>query len=129
MIKFKFSTKSKRIKFYKKLFEKFAEKYSLDYIQGDDYKDDYKYSCDRLLEKNGDFCMSISLSDGCLIFPKWIIVTTMFGKPVRPSLYYTTSTTRITDVERIEQFLIQSRLEKKNLQIGLKKLKIIKDFN
>ena len=125
MMKIKFFTKSKRIKFYKKLFEKFAEKYSLDYIQGDDYK----YSCDRLLEKNGAFCMSISLSDGDLIFPRWMIVTSMFGKPVKPSLYYTTSTTRITDVERIEQFLIQSRLEKKNLQIGLKKHKLEKDFN
>lgn len=125
MIKFKFSTKSKRIKLYRQLFKKFAEKYSLDYIQGDDYK----YSCDRLLEKNGAFCMSISLSDGDLIFPRWMIVTSMFGKPVKPSLYYTTSTTRITDVERIEQFLIQSRLEKKNLQIGLKKHKLEKDFN
>lgn len=125
MMKIKFFTKSKRIKLYRQLFKKFAEKYSLDYIQGDDYKCSY----DRLLEKNGDFCMSISLSDGCLIFPKWIIVTTMLGKPVRPSLCYTTSTTKITDVERIEQFLIQSRLEKKNLQIGLKKHKLEKDFN
>lgn len=127
-MKINFWTKSKRIKFYKKLFEKFAEKYSLDYIQGDDYKDDYKCSFDRLLEKNGDFCMSISVSDGCLIFPKWIIVTTMFGKPVRPSLCYTTSTTKIIDEERIEQFLIKTRLEKKKLKIGIKKLKILKDF-
>lgn len=73
--------------------------------------------------------MSISLSDGDLTFPRWMIVTSMFGKPVRPSLYYTTSTTKIIDEERIEQFLINSRLEKKNLQIGLKKLNILKDFN
>lgn len=123
-MKIKFFTKSKRIKFYRQLFEKFAEKYSLDYIQGDEIR----LSVDRLLEKNGDFCMSISLSDGDLIFPKWIIVTSMFCKPVKPFVCYTTSTTKITDEEKIEQFLIQSRLEKKNLQIGLKKLKILKDF-
>lgn len=123
MMKINFWTKSKRIKLYRQLFKKFAEKYSLDYIQGDDYK----CSCDRLMEKNGDFCMS--LSDGDLIFPRWMIVTSMLGKPVRPSLYYTTSTTKITDEEKIEQFLIQSRLEKKKLQIGLKKLKLEKDFN
>lgn len=46
-MKIDFWTKSKRIKFYKKLFEKFAEKYSLDYIQGDEIK----FCCDRLLEK------------------------------------------------------------------------------
>lgn len=123
-MKIKFFTKTKRIKLYRQLFEKFAEKYSLDFIPGDDYN----FSCDRLLEKNGDFCMSICLSDGNLIFPKWIIVTSMLGRPVRPSVCYTTSTTKITDEEKIEQFLIQSRLEKKNLQIGLKKLKILKDF-
>jgi hypothetical protein len=123
MIKINFWTKSKRIKLYRQLFKKFAEKYSLDYIQGDDYKCSY----DRLMEKNGDFCMS--LSDGNLIFPRWMIVTSMFGKPVRPSLDYTISTTKITDEEKIEQFLIKTRLEKKKLQIGLKKLKLEKDFN
>lgn len=122
-MKINFWTKSKRIKLYRQLFKKFAEKYSLDYIQGD--KINFCY--DRLMEKNGDFCMS--LSDGDLIFPRWMIVTSMLGKPVRPSLYYTTSTTKITDEEKIEQFLIQSRLEKKKLQIGLKKLKLEKDFN
>lgn len=124
MMKINFFTKSKRIKLYRQLFEKFAEKYSLDFIPGDKYD----FCVDRLLEKNGDFCMSISLSDGCLVFPKWIIVTSILGKPVIPSVCYTTSTTKITDEEKIEQFLIQSRLEKKNLQIGLKKLKILKDF-
>ena len=125
MMKIKFFTKSKRIKLYRQLFKKFAEKYSLDFIPGDKYD----FCVDRLLEKNGDFCMSISLSDGCLILPKWIIVTSMLGKPVIPSVCYTTSTTKITDEEKIEQFLIQSRLEKKQQMINLKKLKLLKDFN
>lgn len=126
MMKINFWTKSKRIKFYKQLFEKFAEKYSLDYIPGDKYY----FSVDRLLEKNGDFCMSINLSDGCLIFPKWMISKSLFGKPIRrPFVCYTTSTTKITDEEKIEQFLIQSRLEKKQQMINLKKLKLLKDFN
>lgn len=124
MMKINFWTKSKRIKLYRQLFEKFAEKYSLDYIQGVNYI----INTDRLLEKNGDFCMAIDLSDGNLIFPKWTIVISVLGKPVIPSVCYTTSTTKITDEEKIELFLIQSRLEKKNLQIGLKKLKILKDF-
>lgn len=125
MMKIKFFTKTKRIKLYRQLFEMFAEKYSLDFIPGDKYD----FCFDRLLEKNGDFCMSISLSDGCLVFPKWIIVTSMLGKPVIPSVCYTTSTTKITDEEKIEQFLIQSRLEKKQQMINLKKLKLLKDFN